>query len=784
MIVITIVFLMVNSTNLSGVAKAGDSTSNGQNDVLNVTAGGLETYGKYWPAIIIDIYPTEDGGELLYLASGYPFAFENETITPAGDAGEFFVTKIGPGGNSEWITSLGVTLNYSDGDRISWFFGIGGFVTHPIHGIVVSGSDYTRDYVSRGGSHIAMLGWDGELKWTMEQDTGHRPVIVDFTSDHITVLSKQGLLTEPDWYPPFMDENPFINTDNHFRSSKIIRYSLSGELLANFTFAQSQGQSKLNSIVEPLVFPFKDGEYILNIRDCWMLVDHCLISDAENDGLPPLLLSNRTEYIRIKFHQQGDMQFYQYNITSCNYSIDNRSLNCSDYVFGNNFEIMVGRPGYDGQSEFVRRELSDHWFDGYHVAYDATELVVDSIYLGNVSDPFDILVAVSCNNVYVQCKDSRQVDHFNGFSFRPNYTTIGYFLDGNFIPIMSYGYPKESIGALTGVFSIEKINSTKFLIHGVHTGMNLSILNEEWSPEDGFPARSFRFHVDFGPIVYEVNETVTSIIPDNNTEIPIIEPEPEIPCEEWTNESNCAVQEPTVESDLEEEVESNLSLTKETGQKNVSEAIPLVVVAGAGFLGLAVITSRKKELFSGLFGGSLIGVIGSKARKYTPSVRTSIIDLITFEPGIHQSEICRRLHLSSSQIQHHTEILIEEGSINRQKSGRLVTYYPICFDVELNEDMVLMPSAKVNNLETREKLILLLRESKYNGGTSQRSLAAKLECSQPNVHKHLKRLMDEGIIQKIEKSWRLTEIGEGIADEIEDEHNLSDGIFSSSEIIS
>ena len=229
---------------------------------------------------------------------------------------------------------------------------------------------------------------------------------------------------------------------------------------------------------------------------------------------------------------------------------------------------------------------------------------------------------------------------------------------------------------------------------------------------------------------------------------------------------------------MEEEEDNNLSLTKETSQKNDSDGIPFVIVAGVGILSLGVIISRKKELIAGLFGGSLLGVIGSRARKYTPSVRTLIIDLITFEPGIHQSEICRRLNLSSSQIQHHTEILLQEGSIHRQKSGRRVTYFPICFDAELNEEKVLIPTARDNNLDTREKLILLLQESENQGGFTQRLLAEKLECSQPNINKHLKRLQDEGITNKLEKVWGLTEIGSDLAEEIKEEYLLVEDILN------
>lgn len=742
---------------------------------FNISAGRLNTYTKYLPAIVSDVYPTLDGGELLYIAAYTQFSFNGTLIIPNGSAGELYVAKIDSKGNDEWVSALEINLR-SPSDQFVWFMGVGGIITHPTHGILVTGSDYTKDGRSRSGSHISLLAWDGKLKWTIDSSFGQKYVTVDIQDDFVTILGRAGVISGSDWQPQISPSLPTL------KSASLLRYDLDGNLIANITFATIRNKDGpwLGLMDDTLVIPISEDEYIIDTRDCWKAIENCLVIDDINDEYQPELIANNTEFVRLRFEKIGDFFVSEFSNTTCQTYLSVMVLSCSDLKFGIHSVELLGRPGYDGQSEFVRREMSELWFNRIGLVWGSDRLTLENVLIGDNSTPFDYLVAISCRAIWAGTNDDCQLgEQFQYYNLRVNHTVVGVINEGHFTPITLYGYPKMwDMGGVFAVFSIEQINSTAYLIHGTQSGTNLSILGEVWVAGPSFPAKSFSFHIDFEPIVYDVDEPVIPIIPDNDSEIPIIVPEPDIPCEKWINESNCALQEPIVEPELEEEADNNLSLTNETSQKKVSEAIPLVVVAGAGILSLAIIISRKRVLI----GGSLLGVIGWKARKYTPSVRTSIVDLITFEPGIHQSEICRQLHLSSSQIQHHTEILLEEGSIHRQKSGRMVTYFPICFDAELNEERAVGPKQWPNNLETREKLILLLRDADLIGGVTQRALADKLECSQPNVQKHLKRLSVEGLTQKIEKVWRLTEIGESLAFEIEDEHDISN-IFQNGENI-
>lgn len=746
------------------------TTDNGDFTPQEYYANNLNIYSKYSPAIINHVYPTEDGGELLYIAAYTGFNFSGSLVVPDSNPGGLYLAKVNANGEDEWVTLL--TNQF---DEFGVFFGEGGIVTHPTQGIVVTGSDYTVNGMFRGGSHISLVTWDGQLKWTIDSSFGQRFVTVDIQDEFVTILGRTGLFdTASNWLPPITPPLPTL------KSASLLRYDMDGNLIANVTFAIIRTGSWFGSMDDTLVFPFGENEYLIDTRDCWKATNDCLVIDDRNDQNEPSLISNNTELVRIRFEDTDGLFISDFSETECETNFTEMTLRCSDAKFESHIEELTGRPGYDGQSEFVRRELSEEWFNKVTIPWINERLTIDRVFFGNDSSPFDFLLTMTCRAEWGGEVDDCQLgERFQFNQLIVDHTVVGVLKDGNFTPITLYGYPDLwTRGVVFSVFSIEQVNSTTYLIHGTHSGSNLSILGQLWTPVDPGPVRSFRFHVNFDPIVNEEVEPVIPIIPENNSTAPIIEPEIEIPCEEWTNGSNCAIQEPIVEPELEEEEGDNLSLTNEPSQNNDSDGIPLVIVAGAGILSLGVIISRKRELIAGLFGGGLLGVIGSRARKYTPGVRTLIIDLITFEPGIHQSEICRRLNLSSSQIQHHTEILLQEGSIHRQKSGRRVTYFPISFDAELNEEKVLIPTARENNLDTREKLILLLQESENQGGFTQRLFAEKLECSQPNINKHLQRLQDEGIANKLEKVWGLTEIGSDLAEEIKEEHHLVEDILN------
>ena len=115
--------------------------------------------------------------------------------------------------------------------------------------------------------------------------------------------------------------------------------------------------------------------------------------------------------------------------------------------------------------------------------------------------------------------------------------------------------------------------------------------------------------------------------------------------------------------------------------------------------------------------------------------RGMIRGAIASDPGIHYSEILRRLDMSNGNAAHHLQTLEREDIIWSRNDGRLKRFYPAGMklsDAPLN----------LNRLQT--DIFELLQE---RDGQSKSQLARSLEASFPTIHRHVSRLAAMGVVR-------------------------------------
>ncbi len=115
--------------------------------------------------------------------------------------------------------------------------------------------------------------------------------------------------------------------------------------------------------------------------------------------------------------------------------------------------------------------------------------------------------------------------------------------------------------------------------------------------------------------------------------------------------------------------------------------------------------------------------------------RGMIRGAIASDPGIHYSEILRRLNMSNGNAAHHLQALEREGIIWSQNDGRYKRFYPA--GMKLSEAPV-----SLNRLQTA--IFETLRE---RDGLSKSELSRALEASFPTIHRHVSRLAAMGVVR-------------------------------------
>jgi DNA-binding MarR family transcriptional regulator len=115
--------------------------------------------------------------------------------------------------------------------------------------------------------------------------------------------------------------------------------------------------------------------------------------------------------------------------------------------------------------------------------------------------------------------------------------------------------------------------------------------------------------------------------------------------------------------------------------------------------------------------------------------RGMIRGAISTDPGIHFSEIMRRLKLSNGNALYHLVTLEREGFIKASSDGRLKRFYPA--DMELDEAPLRLDRMQRTIFET-------LREQ---NGMSQRDIARLLNISFSSVNRHLNKMASMGVLR-------------------------------------
>lgn len=111
--------------------------------------------------------------------------------------------------------------------------------------------------------------------------------------------------------------------------------------------------------------------------------------------------------------------------------------------------------------------------------------------------------------------------------------------------------------------------------------------------------------------------------------------------------------------------------------------------------------------------------------------RARIYDLIEQYPGIHISEIIRKLDLGNGQTRWHLECLKKLDMIKVERKGKYLLVFPNFFELysSIDSDKILALKSK-----TREKILNAIKEKPK---ITQKHLKEKLNLSQSTVAYHL-----------------------------------------------
>lgn len=109
------------------------------------------------------------------------------------------------------------------------------------------------------------------------------------------------------------------------------------------------------------------------------------------------------------------------------------------------------------------------------------------------------------------------------------------------------------------------------------------------------------------------------------------------------------------------------------------------------------------------------------------------------EPGVHFNEILRRLKLSNGTAAYHLMALEREGFIKSRSDGRLKRFYPA--EMKLIDIPPRLGMVQGNILKTVQQ----------SEGVSQREIARILEIPHSTVNRHVKKLVDFGLLRLVKE---------------------------------
>ncbi len=161
--------------------------------------------------------------------------------------------------------------------------------------------------------------------------------------------------------------------------------------------------------------------------------------------------------------------------------------------------------------------------------------------------------------------------------------------------------------------------------------------------------------------------------------------------------------------------------------------------AGAGILGLLI--GAVYWLWPSIKGAPLFGLF-SRLREnqvLKHPARAQILQELEAEPGLHHSELRRRLQAGNGTVEHHLRILVANNLVIRRKEAGYACFFP-ARGVD-RKDVAAMPWAKSEG--ARKVLAAVAQEP----GRSGRQLAAASGLDPATVNYHLRRLRDAGLVE-------------------------------------
>lgn len=148
------------------------------------------------------------------------------------------------------------------------------------------------------------------------------------------------------------------------------------------------------------------------------------------------------------------------------------------------------------------------------------------------------------------------------------------------------------------------------------------------------------------------------------------------------------------------------------------------------------------------------------------STRERVFNHIVRHPGIHLRKVCRDLGLGVGAVQYHIGRLEKDGSVTSSRRGLYRRFYAGRLFGE-KEGVILSALAQ----DTPRELILHLID---DPGIGQERLAAELGISAPSVSWNMKRLVDLGLVERMQSgrsaSYRVNGDGGEIARFIRNYH--------------
>lgn len=145
--------------------------------------------------------------------------------------------------------------------------------------------------------------------------------------------------------------------------------------------------------------------------------------------------------------------------------------------------------------------------------------------------------------------------------------------------------------------------------------------------------------------------------------------------------------------------------------------------------------------------------------KEPSGTRKKIYDYIREHPGSHLREIGRNLDLAIGDIQYQLNFLEKTGHVVSKRLGIYKRFYPSKMFGERQKDIIGTLSQ-----ETPRKILLLLLQKP---GSGHGEVATFAKVSAPTVTWHMKRLIDEGLVEAHREGRNVKYYISGSADDIE-----------------